>query len=75
MYNGGERNAACAADREGKHMGKLAEQYTRLRTRVGGSREKSGFEYTFGMPEEEVNRIAPPSRMNRRVLAELEYAK
>ncbi len=55
-------------------MGKLAEQYTRLRTRVGGSREKSGFEYTFGMPEEEVNRIAPPSRMNRRVLAELEYA-
>ncbi len=55
-------------------MSKLAEQFTKLKTSIGGSREKTGFEYTFGMPEEEVNRIAPPSRMNRRILAELEYA-
>ena len=41
---------------------------------VGGNREKTHFEYTFGMPEEELHHIAPPSRANRRILAELEYA-
>ncbi|MGI6174062.1 MAG: glycoside hydrolase family 38 C-terminal domain-containing protein [Christensenellales bacterium] len=55
-------------------MTTLAEKFTLLKTSVGGNREKSGFEYTFGMPEEEVHRITPPSRMNRRILAELEYA-
>ncbi|MBO4884858.1 MAG: alpha-mannosidase [Clostridia bacterium] len=55
-------------------MSELAEKLIRLKKSVGGNREKTHFEYTFGMPEEEVWHIAPPSRMNRRVLAELEYA-
>ena len=55
-------------------MSLLAEKFTRLKTSIGGNREKSHFEDTFGMPEEEVNRISPPSRANRRIVAELEYA-
>ena len=52
----------------------LAEKFYAIRTRIGGTREKTHFEFTFGMPEEEVNHIAPPSRSNRRIVAELEYA-
>ncbi len=55
-------------------MSKLTEKYMRLKAQVGGSREKTGFEFTFGQPESEANRISPPSRYNRRILAELEYA-
>ena len=55
-------------------MSELAAKFTRLKTGVGGNREKTGFEYTFGMPEEELRHIAPPSRASRRILAELEYA-
>ena len=31
----------------------LAEKFTRLKTSVGGNREKMHFEDTFGMPKEE----------------------
>ncbi|MBQ9952561.1 MAG: hypothetical protein IJO98_10580 [Clostridia bacterium] len=55
-------------------MQMLAEKFTRLKTSIGGNRERTGFEYTFGMPEEEVRYITPPSRANRRIMAELEYA-
>lgn len=55
-------------------MNGLAEKLTQLKNSVGGNREKTHFEYTFGMPEEELHHIAPPSRANRRILAELEYA-
>lgn len=55
-------------------MQNLAEKFTFLKTAIGGNRERRGFEYTFGMPEEEVNYITPPSRANRRIIAELEYA-
>ena len=55
-------------------MSNLSAKYIRLKTAVGGNREKYGFEYTYGVPEDEVRRITPPSRMNRRILGELEYA-
>lgn len=55
-------------------MSTLSEKFIRLKTAIGGNREKTGFEFTFGTPESEVNHIAPPSRMNFRILAELEYA-
>ncbi len=55
-------------------MAELASKFTRLKTSVGGNREKRHYEETFGMPEEEVRYITPPSRANRRILAELEYA-
>ena len=41
----------------------LAEKFTRLKTSVGGNREKMHFEDTFGMPKEEqahvTQRISP----------------
>ncbi len=55
-------------------MSKLTAKFIQLKTAVGGNREKSGFEYTYGTPEDEVRRITPPGRMNRRILGELEYA-
>ena len=55
-------------------MAKLAAKFTRLKTSIGGNREKRHYEETFGMPEEEAMYITPPSRWNRRLIAELEYA-
>lgn len=52
----------------------LTEQYARLKTRVGGNREKFGYEETFGQPREEMMRITPPSSMIRRILAEIEFS-
>ena len=55
-------------------MKNLTAKYIRLKTHVGGNREKTGYENTFGMPEEEQRHITGPNPMNRRILAELEYA-
>ena len=52
----------------------LAEKFTRLKTSVGGNREKMHFEDTFGMPKEEQAHITRPGRANARILAELEFA-
>ena len=38
----------------------LAEKFTRLKTSVGGNREKMHFEDTFGMPKEEQAHITRP---------------
>ena len=46
------RRPRAAAERR-VIMGQLAEKYVRLRTSVGGMREKTEFEFTFGMPEED----------------------
>ena len=42
----------------------LAEKFTRLKTSVGGNREKMHFEDTFGMPKEEQAHITRPGRGN-----------
>ena len=55
-------------------MSTLTEKYIQLKTSIGGNREKTGFEFTFGQPGSEANRISPPSRYNQRITAELEYA-
>ncbi len=52
----------------------LVEQFIRLKTTVGGNRELTEFEWTFGMPKEEQLRITPPNRWQRRILGELEFA-
>ena len=57
-----------------QHMELSAAKYTRLRKLIGGVREQMGYEETFGTPMEELAHIAPPSRWQRRILAELEYA-
>ena len=55
-------------------MKKLTEKFVKLKTSVGGNREKYGFEDTFGLPKEEQLNITHPSRANIRILSELEFA-
>ena len=55
-------------------MNMLIEKFIRLKTAVGGNREVTGYEDTFGMPKEAQAHITPPSRWNERILSELEFA-
>lgn len=55
-------------------MSKVAEKFTRLKTSIGGNREKGGYEDTFGMPREELEGITRPNRANTRIIGELEFA-
>ena len=55
-------------------MSNLATKFTRLKRSLGGNREKTGFEYTFGMPVEEEHYLTPPNRETTRLLSELEFA-
>lgn len=52
----------------------IAGKFTRLKTSIGGNREKFGFEYTFGMPKEEQEHITRPNKANTRMISELEFA-
>ena len=52
----------------------LASTFAALKQRVGGNREKTGYEETFGMPREEQQHITMPSPLQRRILSELEFA-
>ena len=52
----------------------LARRFERLKTRVGGNREKKHFEFTFGTLEEEHLGITPPSRAVVRILSEIHFA-
>lgn len=55
-------------------MSNLATKFTHLKRALGGNREKTGFEYTFGMPLEEQAYLTPPNRETTRILSELEFA-
>ena len=55
-------------------MSRIAEKFTRLKTRIGGNRERTGYEETFGMPKEEVWHITPASADHVRIISEAEYA-
>ncbi|HNW85430.1 MAG TPA: glycoside hydrolase family 38 C-terminal domain-containing protein [Candidatus Limiplasma sp.] len=55
-------------------MSKLTEKYIRLKTAVGGNREITGYEDTFGMPREAQAHITPPGQWNERILCELNFA-
>jgi alpha-mannosidase len=52
----------------------LAERLYVIRSRTGGVREKQGFEWTFGTPEETLRHIALPGRDIRRILGETGFA-
>ncbi len=52
----------------------LATKFSRLKRSIGGNREKMHFEYTFGMPEEELYHITTPHRAVVRILGELDFA-
>jgi alpha-mannosidase len=55
-------------------MSTLAAKYTRLKKQIGGNREKTHYEETFGMPVEEFYRITMPNARIRRILAEIEFS-
>lgn len=55
-------------------MKTLAARFKAVKTRVGGNREKTTFEHTFGQPSEEEHYITTPSPWQRRILAQLEFA-
>lgn len=55
-------------------MSSIIRKFTRLKTSIGGNREKFGYEDTFGMPKEEQYGITRPSRANTRIISELEFA-
>ncbi len=52
----------------------LSARYAALKKKVGGNREITGFEYTFGKPVEEQMNITMPNNANKRILAETEFA-
>lgn len=52
----------------------IAEKYFRLKTSIGGNREKTKYEWTFGVPIEEQLHITGPGRAVLRLLAELGFA-
>ena len=52
----------------------LTEKFIRLKTAVGGNREVTAYEDTFGMPKEEQAHIMRPNQWNTRILSELEFA-
>ena len=55
-------------------MSNLSSRFAALKKAVGGNREKTGFEFTFGMPREMQAHITPPNKTVTRILSELEFA-
>ena len=52
----------------------LSTRFAALKKKIGGNREVSHFEYTFGATREEQNGITEPSKANTRIISELQYA-
>lgn len=55
-------------------MSHLTQRFAALKKAVGGNREITHYEETFGMPREEFELITPPNPSIRRLLSELEFA-
>ena len=55
-------------------MAKTVQKFVKLKTSIGGNREKTGYEDTFGMPKEEQAHITRPNKANSRIISELEFA-
>ena len=55
-------------------MAGIVEKFVKLKTSIGGNREKTGYEDTFGMPKEEQAHITRPNKANNRIVSELEFA-
>ncbi|MDR1530758.1 MAG: hypothetical protein LBS62_00970 [Clostridiales bacterium] len=55
-------------------MGNLHSRFERVKTSVGGNREKRAFEFTFGMPRETVFHVTMPGKHARRIISELDFA-
>lgn len=55
-------------------MASIVEKFVKLKTSIGGNREKTRYEDTFGMPKEEQAHITRPNKANNRIISELEFA-
>lgn len=55
-------------------MAGIVDKFVKLKTSIGGNREKTGYEDTFGMPKEEQAHITRPNKANNRIISELEFA-
>ncbi|MBD5459649.1 MAG: alpha-mannosidase [Lachnospiraceae bacterium] len=55
-------------------MAGIVEKFIKLKTSIGGNREKTEYEDTFGMPKEEQMHITRPNRADTRIISELEFA-
>ena len=55
-------------------MQNIIDKFSKLKTSIGGNRERFRYEDTFGMPKEEQAHITPPNRANTRIISELEFA-
>lgn len=55
-------------------MKNFAQRFIDVKTRIAGNREKSSFEWSFGMPSEEIFRLTMPPTYIRRILSEIDYA-
>lgn len=55
-------------------MAGIVEKFIKLKTSIGGNREKTGYEDTFGMPKEEQAYVTRPNKANTRIISELEFA-
>lgn len=52
----------------------LAARFVDMKTRVGGNRERTGYEYSFGMTREAQEHITPPAPHIWRILNEIEFS-
>lgn len=55
-------------------MPNLVTKFTSFKKLIGGNREKTSFEYTFGMPQEEQKYVTMPNKWIRRIVGEIEFA-
>lgn len=55
-------------------MSNLSARYSKLKKAVGGNRERTAYEESFGMPKEEFLHITMPNKHIGRILAEIEFA-
>ena len=52
----------------------LSTRFAALKKQIGGNREVSHFEYTFGATRQEQDGITEPTKANTRIISELQYA-
>ncbi len=52
----------------------LSTRFAAIKKKIGGNRELTGFEFTFGASRQELNGITGMNRANTRILSELQYA-
>ncbi|MCL2059255.1 MAG: hypothetical protein FWH01_09415 [Oscillospiraceae bacterium] len=55
-------------------MQTLAQRFYDIKTKIGGNREKTSWEYTFGAPREALHRITMPNKDIRRIVGQLDFA-